>query len=83
MSEAKKKIVRFGRGEGKSMEDESGWSEPQIKDSGIDTGMSSSSQTLNEEWLKVLFVRLPCMLIYCINHPYIIFCVGILAVELF
>lgn len=47
------KLVRFGRGEGQSMEDESGWSEPLIKDSGIDTGFSSSSQTLNEELLKV------------------------------
>jgi hypothetical protein len=54
MSDAKKKIVRFGRGEGQSMEDESGWSEPQVKDSGIDTGLSSSSQTINEEQMKVI-----------------------------
>ena len=30
-SEAKRKIVRFGRGEGKSMEEESGWSEPHMR----------------------------------------------------
>ncbi len=69
MSEAKKKIVRFGRGEGKSMEEECGWSEPQIKDSGIDTGMSSSSQTLNDDWLKVLgaapsLLTIPATLLY-------------------
>ena len=45
-SSAKKKIVRFGRGEGRSMEEDPEWSEPQIKDSGVDTG---SSTTLNEE----------------------------------
>ncbi|XP_071804300.1 regulating synaptic membrane exocytosis protein 2-like isoform X2 [Asterias amurensis] len=45
-SSAKKKIVRFGRGEGRSMEEDTEWSEPQIKDSGVDTG---SSTTLNEE----------------------------------
>ena len=54
LSEAKKKIVRFGRGEGRSMEDDSGWSEPQIKDSGIDTGLSSSNQTLFGDILKVI-----------------------------
>lgn len=53
-TDAKKKIVRFGRGEGKSMEEDSGWSEPLVKDSGIDTGLSSSSQTICEEWCKVL-----------------------------
>ena len=46
ISAAKKKIVRFGRGEGRSMEEDPEWSEPQIKDSGVDTG---SSTTLNEE----------------------------------
>ena len=29
-SEAKRRIVRFGRGEGKSMEEDSGWSEPHV-----------------------------------------------------
>ncbi|XP_022091190.1 regulating synaptic membrane exocytosis protein 2-like isoform X3 [Acanthaster planci] len=46
LSAAKKKIVRFGQGEGRSMEEDPEWSEPQIKDSGVDTG---SSTTLNEE----------------------------------
>ncbi|XP_006816755.2 regulating synaptic membrane exocytosis protein 2-like [Saccoglossus kowalevskii] len=46
MSAAKKKIVRFGRGEGRSMDEDLEWSEPLIKDSGVDT---SSSTTLNEE----------------------------------
>ena len=30
-SEAKRKIVRLGRGEGRSMEEESGWSEPHVR----------------------------------------------------
>ncbi|XP_077990768.1 regulating synaptic membrane exocytosis protein 2-like [Glandiceps talaboti] len=46
MTAAKKKIVRFGRGEGRSMDEDLEWSEPQIKDSGVDT---SSNTTLNEE----------------------------------
>ncbi|XP_070533508.1 regulating synaptic membrane exocytosis protein 2-like isoform X5 [Ptychodera flava] len=46
MTAAKKKIVRFGRGEGRSMDEDLEWSEPQIKDSGVDT---SSSTTLYEE----------------------------------
>ena len=54
MSDGKKKIVRFGRGEDRhSMEDDCGWSEHHVKDSGIDTGLSSSSQTINEDSLKV------------------------------
>lgn len=53
-SSAKKKIVRFGRGEGRSMEEDTEWSEPQIKDSGVDTG---SSTTLNEEHNLVPKVR--------------------------
>ncbi|XP_014673637.1 PREDICTED: regulating synaptic membrane exocytosis protein 2-like [Priapulus caudatus] len=48
LSDAKKSIVRFGRG--RSLEDDSGsLSEPQIKDSGIDT---SSCATLCEEPTK-------------------------------
>ena len=60
-SEARlRKLVRFGAGEGHSMEDDSGWSEhtTSIKDSGIDTGLSSSSQTLCEEAYKVYSGRL-------------------------
>ncbi|CAH1774588.1 unnamed protein product [Owenia fusiformis] len=52
LSEAKRKMVRFGCGEGRSMEEDTGWSEPTVKDSGIDTGLSSSNQTLNDDWLK-------------------------------
>ena len=46
ISASKKKIVRFGQGEGRSLEEDAEWSEPQVKDSGVDTG---SSTTLNEE----------------------------------
>lgn len=46
ISTSKKKIVRFGQGEGRSLEEDAEWSEPQVKDSGVDTG---SSTTLNEE----------------------------------
>lgn len=35
------------------------WPEPQIKDSGIDTGHSSSSQTINEEGIKVFIALTP------------------------
>ena len=54
LSDAKKKIVRFGRGEGKSMEDETGWSELPIMDSGNETGKTSSM--IAQEWLKVLSI---------------------------
>ena len=57
VDDAKRKIVRFGRGEGRSMEEDCGWSEAQLsgaKDSGIDTGLSSSGHTLNEDWRKVI-----------------------------
>ncbi|XP_078072802.1 regulating synaptic membrane exocytosis protein 2 isoform X11 [Mustelus asterias] len=43
LSERQKKMVRFG---GHSLEEDLEWSEPQIKDSGVDT---CSSTTLNEE----------------------------------
>ncbi|XP_078253974.1 regulating synaptic membrane exocytosis protein 2 isoform X9 [Rhinoraja longicauda] len=43
LSEMQKKMVRFG---GHSLEEDLEWSEPQIKDSGVDT---CSSTTLNEE----------------------------------
>ncbi|XP_041361301.1 regulating synaptic membrane exocytosis protein 2-like isoform X3 [Gigantopelta aegis] len=45
------KMLQFSRG-GSLDEESGGWAEPQIKDSGIDTGLSSSSQTLNEDHLK-------------------------------
>ncbi|XP_034029690.1 regulating synaptic membrane exocytosis protein 2 isoform X38 [Thalassophryne amazonica] len=43
LSERQKKMVRFG---GQSFEEDLGWCEPQVKDSGVDT---CSSTTLNEE----------------------------------
>lgn len=43
LSERQKKMVCFG---GQSLEEDLEWSEPQIKDSGVDT---CSSTTLNEE----------------------------------
>lgn len=43
LAERQKKMVRFG---GHSLEEDLEWSEPQIKDSGVDT---CSSTTLNEE----------------------------------
>lgn len=47
------KLLLYDTGRGTSVETESGGSsEPQVKDSGIDTGLSSSSQTLYEEIAK-------------------------------
>lgn len=48
------KLTPFGDGLNRG---DIGWSEPHVKDSGIDTGLSSSSQTLNEDHLKVNFSR--------------------------
>ncbi|XP_067665963.1 regulating synaptic membrane exocytosis protein 2-like isoform X5 [Haliotis asinina] len=48
------KMLQFEQGRGGSLDDESGSSDRQIKDSGIDTGFSSSNQTLNEDLLNLL-----------------------------
>ncbi|XP_033116026.1 regulating synaptic membrane exocytosis protein 2-like isoform X3 [Anneissia japonica] len=42
----KMRPLRFGRGKGQSLEEDGEWSEPQIKDSGVDT---SSSTTLYDD----------------------------------
>ena len=74
LSEAKKKMVRFGRGEGASMEEDTGWSEGPVKDSGIDTGLSSSNQTLNDDLLKVILTcSIPAVLFACYSPDYYVF----------
>lgn len=64
LADAKKKNVRFGyRGQGRyGVMENGGWSEQPIKDSGIDTCLSSSNQTLYEDklldnlkYMKVVF----------------------------
>ena len=56
LTDAQKRMIRFGRGEGKSMEDESGWSEPvnpASRDPGPYGGPGSSVSGV-EQWLKVV-----------------------------
>lgn len=76
--EHSEKLLLYDTGRGTSVETESGGSsEPHVKDSGIDTGLSSSNQTLYEEWArhKVLlfpicsWFRLHCLLIMAQTVP--------------
>ncbi|KAL8572844.1 hypothetical protein ACOMHN_011093 [Nucella lapillus] len=48
------KVLLYDTGRGTSVETESGGSSehPHLKDSGIDTGLSGSNQTLHEEWAR-------------------------------
>ena len=52
-SEAKRKIVRFGRGEGKSMEEESGWSEPHMRGWAEPSKLVSEAGSLEAQALPV------------------------------
>ena len=52
-SEAKRKIVRFGRGEGKSMEEESGWSEPHMRGWAEPNKLVSEAGSLEAQALPV------------------------------
>ena len=61
MSDAQKRMIRFGQGEGKSMEDDSGWSEPvnpACRDSGRDSGPYGGSEPPSlsggDQWFKVV-----------------------------